>query len=121
MVEFTNSDFACLNTGGVRSTIDAGSITMEDVYEVFPFDNNLIIVEMSGSTLKSFYNTADGYLYFSNNLNINNINNSTTYKICVIDYVYTYYYYQKYFKGLKATELDYYIRDAVVSKIENGV
>ena len=52
---------------------------------------------------------------------INNINNSTTYKICVIDYVYTYYYYQKYFKGLKATELDYYIRDAVVSKIENGV
>ena len=121
MVEFTNSDFACLNTGGVRSTIDAGRITMEDVYEVFPFDNNLIIVEMSGSTLKSFYNTADGYLYFSNNLNINNINNSTTYKICVIDYVYTYYYYQKYFKGLKATELDYYIRDAVVSKIENGV
>ena len=121
MVEFTNSDFACLNTGGVRSTIDAGSITMEDVYEVFPFDNNLIIVEMSGSTLKSFYNAADGYLYFSNNLNINNINNSTTYKICVIDYVYTYYYYQKYFKGLKATELDYYIRDAVVSKIENGV
>ena len=121
MVEFTNSDFACLNTGGVRSTIDAGSITMEDVYEVFPFDNNLIIVEMSGSTLKSFYNTADGYLYFSNNLNINNINNSTIYKICVIDYVYTYYYYQKYFKGLKATELDYYIRDAVVSKIENGV
>lgn len=120
MVELTGSDFACLNTGGVRSTIDLGPITMEDIYEVFPFDNKLIIVEMSGSTLKSFYNTADGYLYFSSNLNINNISNNKTYKICVIDYVYNYYYYQKFFKNLKATTLDLQIRDAVVYKLENG-
>ena len=118
MVEFTNSDFACLNTGGVRSTIDAGDITMEDIYEVFPFDNSLILVEMSGSTLKSFYNTADGYLYFSNNLNINNISSTKTYTICVIDYVYNYYYYQKFFKNQKATRLDSYIRDAVVEQME---
>lgn len=121
MVELTGSDFACLNTGGVRSTIDLGPITMEDIYEVFPFDNKLIIVEMSGSTLKSFFNTADGYLYFSSNLNINNISNNKTYKICVIDYVYNYYYYQKFFKNLKATTLDLQIRDAVVYKLENGV
>ena len=121
MVELTGSDFACLNTGGVRSTIDTGTITMEDIYEVFPFDNKLIIVEMSGSTLKSFYNTADGYLYFSSNLNINNISNNKTYKICVIDYVYNYYYYQKFFRNQKATTLDLQIRDAVVYKIENGV
>ena len=120
MVEFTGSDFACLNTGGVRSTIDSGNITMEDIYEVFPFDNKLIIVEISGSTLKSFYNTADGYLYFSSNLNINNISNNKTYKICVIDYVYNYYYYQKFFKNLKATTLDSQIRDAVIYRIENG-
>ena len=120
MVELTGSDFACLNTGGVRSTIDLGPITMEDIYEVFPFDNKLIIVEMSGSTLKSFYNTADGYLYFSSNLNINNISNNKTYKICVIDYVYNYYYYQKFFKNLNTTTLDLQIRDAVVYKLENG-
>ena len=119
MVELTKADFACLNTGGVRATISSGDITMEDIYEVFPFDNNLILVEMSGSTLKSFYNTADGYLYFSNNLNINNISTSKTYTICVIDYVYNYYYYQKYFKNQKATELDLYIRDAVVYQIES--
>ncbi len=120
MVEFTKCDFACLNTAGVRSTIDSGSITMEDIYEVFPFDNKLILVEMSGSTLKSFYNAADGYLYFSNNLNINNISNNKTYTICVVDYVYNYYYYQKFFKNQKATTLDSQIRDAVVYKFENG-
>lgn len=120
MVDYTGSDFACLNTGGVRSTIDLGNITMEDIYEVFPFDNKLIIVEMSGSTLKSFYNTAEGYLYFSSNLDINNIYNNKIYKICVIDYVYNYYFYQKFFKNQKATTLDLQIRDAVVYKIEKG-
>ena len=118
MVVLTNADFACLNTGGVRSTISSGNITMEDIYEVFPFDNKLIIVEMPGSTLKSFYTAADGYLYFSSNFNSSSIQTSKTYKVCVIDYVYNYYYYQKYFKNLKATTLDYYIRDAVVSSFE---
>lgn len=121
MVEFTKCDFACLNTAGVRGTIDSGSITMEDVYEVFPFDNNLILVEMSGSTLKSFYNAADGYLYFSSNLNINNISNNKTYTICVIDYVYNYYYYKKFFNQLPATHLDSYIRDAVIYALDDGV
>ncbi len=121
MIAYTNTDFACLNTGGVRATINAGDILMEEILEVFPFDNNLIIVEMTGSKLKSFYNDADGYLYFSSNLNVNSLSNNQTYKVCVIDYVYTYYYYQKYFSGLKATELDSYIRDAVVYGIENGV
>lgn len=120
MAEFTNSDFACLNTAGVRGTIDSGNIKMEEVYEVFPFDNNLIIVEMKGSTLKSFYNDADGYLYFSNNLNINGIDINKTYKICVIDYVYNYYYYKKYFNNLPATHLDSYIRDAVIYALDSG-
>ncbi len=121
MVEYTNADFACLNTGGVRATINAGDILMEEILEVFPFDNNLIIVEMTGSKLKSFYNDADGYLYFSSNLNTSSLSNNQIYKVCVIDYVYTYYYYQKHFNGLKATELDEYIRDAVVYGIENGI
>lgn len=118
IVTLTSADFACLNTGGVRSTISSGNITMEDIYEVFPFDNKLIMVEMPGSTLKSFYNTADGYLYFSSNLNVNNIQSSKIYKVCVIDYVYNYYYYQKYFKNLTATTTNYFIRDAVVNSFE---
>lgn len=121
MVEFTNRDFACLNTGGVRGTINAGDIQMKEVYEVFPFDNYLIEVSMTGSQLKSFYNAADGYLYFSSNLNVNNLSTSKTYKIIVIDYVYNYYYYQRYFKNCPAVKLEDTIRDAVVYKIEEGL
>ena len=45
-----------------------------------------------------FYNTADGYCYFSDNFNSSNIVSTKTYKLIVIDYVYTYSYYKKYFK-----------------------
>jgi hypothetical protein len=76
---------------------------------------------MTGSQLKSFYNAADGYLYFSSNLNVNNLSTSKTYKIIVIDYVYNYYYYQRYFKNCPAVKLEDTIRDAVVYKIEEGL
>ena len=120
MVNFTGRDFACLNTGGVRGTINAGDIQMKEVYEVFPFDNYLIEVSMTGSQLKSFYNAADGYLYFSSNINVNSLTSNKTYKIIVIDYVYNYYYYQKYFNGCPAIKLEQTIRDAVVYQIKEG-
>jgi len=39
------------NTGGVRSTIDAGEVTYGELYKAFPFDNELMIVEVTGSQL----------------------------------------------------------------------
>ena len=91
---------------------------MKEIYEVFPFDNRLVEVTMTGKQLLSFYNTADGYCYFSDNLNTSNIVSTKTYKVIVIDYVYTYGYYKNIFKGLPATYLDYYIRDAVVEALK---
>jgi 2',3'-cyclic-nucleotide 2'-phosphodiesterase (5'-nucleotidase family) len=39
------------NTGGVRSTIDDGPVTYGELYKAFPFDNELMIVEVTGSQL----------------------------------------------------------------------
>lgn len=116
--DFVDADFGCLNTGGVRATVEAGDILMKEIYEVFPFDNRLVEVTMTGKQLLNFYNTAYGYCYFSENLNTNNIVSTKTYKVIVIDYVYTYGYYKNIFKGLPATYLDYYIRDAVIEALK---
>jgi len=35
-----------LNTGGIRSSIGKGSITLGDFYKVMPFDNTVVWVEM---------------------------------------------------------------------------
>lgn len=116
--DFADGDFGVLNTGGVRATIGAGDILMKEIFEVFPFDNRLVEVTMTGKQLLDFYNTADGYCYFSDNFKSSNIVSTKTYKLIVIDYVYTYGYYKKYFNNVPATYLDYYIRDAVIDSLK---
>jgi 2',3'-cyclic-nucleotide 2'-phosphodiesterase (5'-nucleotidase family) len=48
--EKTNAsiDFALFNHGGIRATIPAGSITKADAFKLMPFDNELVVVALSG-------------------------------------------------------------------------
>ncbi len=46
-----------MNTGGVRSGIDAGDITLGKLNEVQPFRNTLMILELSGQELKDALET----------------------------------------------------------------
>lgn len=48
----SNADIAFQNTGGLRTGLVAGDITMGNLYEVMPFDNTLFKVEMSGSQIQ---------------------------------------------------------------------
>ena len=42
-------DFAVLNTGGMRKNqIAAGALSTSDVYELVPFENFLVVVELTG-------------------------------------------------------------------------
>ncbi|AIF54123.1 bifunctional UDP-sugar hydrolase/5'-nucleotidase [Pelosinus sp. UFO1] len=43
------ADIAFQNTGGLRTGIMSGDITMGNLYEVMPFDNTLFTVEMTGA------------------------------------------------------------------------
>lgn len=44
-------DGAIQNGGGIRATIDAGEISMNTLYTVFPYGNSLTIVEVTGAEL----------------------------------------------------------------------
>ncbi len=44
----SGADFATMNGGGIRASIDAGEITYKDVLTVLPFGNTLGTVEMTG-------------------------------------------------------------------------
>lgn len=48
-------DAALINVGGIRSTIGAGNILTKSIYEVMPFENEVIIVKMKGSDLKGLF------------------------------------------------------------------
>ena len=48
-------DAAVINIGGIRSIIGAGNITTKQVFEVMPFENEVIIVKMNGSDLQGLF------------------------------------------------------------------
>ena len=44
-------DIAITNKGGLRSNIAAGTVTFGDIYNVFPFENTLAMLTLSGEQL----------------------------------------------------------------------
>ena len=81
--EYYNCDYAIVNTGGVRASINSGEITYADVFKVFPFDNTFVICQMTGSQLKYYDN---GYCYFDNSYSSSSISNSKTYTVAIVNY-----------------------------------
>ena len=52
----TNSvDAAVINVGGIRSMIGKGDILTRHIYEVLPFENEIVIVKMSGKQLQGLF------------------------------------------------------------------
>lgn len=72
------------NSGGVRAPLASGEVTYGDLYKSFPFDNELIIAEVTGSELQ---------WWMSQNLLMRTIPNlgtplaNRTYKIISINYL----------------------------------
>ena len=59
-----NVDVAFQNTGGVRSTLDEGDITIREIYEIEPFNNGTVIYEMTVEEIKQFLEgTGSGFYY----------------------------------------------------------
>jgi 2',3'-cyclic-nucleotide 2'-phosphodiesterase (5'-nucleotidase family) len=47
-------DVAIINAGGIRSYLPKGEITLQNVFEIMPYDNLIILQEVKGATLKKF-------------------------------------------------------------------
>lgn len=44
-------DFCFLNNGGLRASLPAGEITMRNVFEVMPFENELVVLTLNGTQI----------------------------------------------------------------------
>lgn len=110
-------DFSIMNTGGVRATIGYGEITVAEVFEVFPFNNRVYLIELTGRAVKSLYENNSNYLYISDNYNLSSIVDNNIYKIAVIDYVFTSGYYPE-FEGVTYVDTNVIMRDIVTEYLD---
>jgi len=126
-----NIDFAMLNYGGIRAGISKGAITMEHAFNLMPFENELVVVELTSKKMQDLIN----YLIIENkahplskqiNLTITNsdykftINNSPldaskTYFVLTSDYLQNGGDNMDFFKNpVNLFKLDYKVRNAIV-------
>ncbi|WP_370900516.1 5'-nucleotidase C-terminal domain-containing protein [Chryseobacterium gossypii] len=98
-----NIDAALINIGGIRTTIGKGDILLKSVYEVMPFENEVIIVKMKGTDLQGLFdyyaktqvNNPVSHLYIETNngeitktlINGKTVNPGQDYYIATSDYL----------------------------------
>ena len=59
-----NEFILLMNYGGLRNALPSGNITKQNIFELMPFDNELVIIDISGAKLKEciFYMARSGKL-----------------------------------------------------------
>jgi 2',3'-cyclic-nucleotide 2'-phosphodiesterase (5'-nucleotidase family) len=96
----TKIDFCLLNNGGLRTSLPSGEITRGKIFELMPFDNELVVVSMTTKKAKELlqylYNVggqpvSGRILDFNSSVDsvFNQLNWTTSVKILTTDYLAT--------------------------------
>ena len=122
--KFNGIDIAIMNTGGVRATITSGDITRADIFEVFPFNNKVVLVNMSGKKLKSLCAKNNSYFYIGVSDEYGsyaNFKDNEIYQLAVIDYVFEDTWYTQFASLSKSDYLqtEIIMRDLIIDYIDD--
>ena len=108
---------AFINTAGVRDSLPSGEITNNDLLKVYPFDNLLYDVVMSGRDLYYLLRNQQEYIYSASRGNID-ISYDVYYHVITINYVYTGSYYRSYLKDSHFKNLNITLRESYLSCLQ---
>ncbi len=125
-------DIALLNYGGIRSIINPGKITARTAYEIMPFENSIVVVELKGKSVRdmvSYLINADRpqpisgmQIILAKNGELKSVSiqgkpfdENRSYFVATIDYLLQGGGNMLFLKdGLSVTELDYLLRNAMI-------
>ncbi len=109
------TDFAVINTGGVRASIDAGEVTYAEIFQILPFENEVYIVTLSGAQLKAYLAGAKIYYW---GIDINSLVDSLEYRLAIVDFVYLGYTFDDY-RNDSCIDTNDLIRDVFIEYIRS--
>lgn len=126
-VKLSYPTFCLLNTGGIRSSIGIGPISLGDLYKLMPFDNSIVWVRMPIAELESIesYIAQTGGEPISNisivndRIEFNGFDRTKSKQFWVItsDYLYNGGDHMEFFqRGLETIETNTLIRDAIIEE-----
>ncbi|MGB1248196.1 MAG: 5'-nucleotidase C-terminal domain-containing protein [Chitinophagales bacterium] len=125
-----NVDIGIVNYGGIRvPSLSAGNVTLGNVYEIMPFDNYLVILEVKGNILQDALNSIavrggwpiSGVTYTIKNdeaihiyVGEEKLDENRVYKIAISDYIANGGDKMSMFKPLIRTNTNVLLRDAFI-------
>lgn len=127
-------DFCFLNHGGLRASLPQGTITIGNVFELMPFENELVYLKVSSATVDSILNwiaikggaPIAGIKFQINNKKAEQVNiqhqlkkNEVFYKIITSDYLANGGDGLYFLKQEKPISLGIKVRDAFIQDLQN--
>ncbi len=126
------ADFCLLNHGGLRRALPKGNITVGNIYELMPFDNEAVAVELSADKVKeifSYLSNSGGEPVSNLQLNLSKpeegliggkaVQNTTTYQVITSDYLANGGDKMYFFDNpINKTKTGLKIRDLIIEHIE---
>ncbi len=126
------ADFAFFNNGGLRRPLPAGKITRGDVFELMPFENELVVLTIDGEHVEKIFNfiaskngaPIDGARFQikdskAKNIIIQNIplDTTKTYKVLTSDYLANGGDSYDFLKDIPREYVNLKVRDALIQYI----
>ena len=127
-----NIDMVLLNHGGIRSILSKGNVTTRTAYQIMPFENSVVVVELKGAVIKeliSYLQKAkrahpisglklkldNDYNLISATINNLPIENDKSYFVATNDYLYSGGDRMTFFKKNESLDiLNYKIRNVLI-------
>ena len=128
-------DFSLLNFGGIRSSLKAGNITIGNIFEIAPFENSLVIVDVKGSEVRKIFQRFKvkkcepysqqvsiqyaGDYFYKALINGQEIDNNKTYRMVTLDFILT--GGDDILKGIETGNIEYtgiVVRNAYINHIK---
>ena len=127
-----NIDFVVLNHGGIRAIVSKGNVNARTAYQIMPFENNIVVVEMKGTSVKDLleflaksgraHPVANTKLvldkqnnYLKTVINGHPSDENATYYVATNDYLVQGGDDMGFFKNrTSVTNLDYLVRNAII-------
>lgn len=129
----TPVDFAVLNSGGIRiPSINKGAITVGQIYELMPFDNQIVVVELKGADCELLFEwitkwkgapvsklnmKIDSGKYSAVFINGEPFDKNKTYRVATTDFIANGGDGATFFANGKTIATSYKLRDAIIAYI----
>ena len=134
-LNYCDANICVFNNGGLRTTIDRGDITRGKIFELMPFENELVILELNKTDfigLLNYMSLRGGEPFSGLNIKIDknnniiehswpvNFNNNETVRVLTSDYLANGGDKMSFFKGKKQHKIGLKLRDAIIDYCEKN-